>query len=134
MMRSNRMTDQNLKVFTLEELGSDQYRLEFYREMNFVEYFKFVQENPHVSYSAYQRMYQTIVSYGLEKYKFARRDLIHYPFFDDPFNNEQDAVFGLDKQMMRLVEVLKAGATRLGQERRIILLHGPVGYSKTTIA
>lgn len=128
------MTDQNVKMFTLEELESNQYKPELFREMEFGEYLGFAQANPHVSYSAYQRMYQAIISHGLEKYKFARRDVIHYNFFDDPFSSEQDAVFGLDKQMMRLVEVLKAGAARLGQERRIILLHGPVGSSKSTIA
>lgn len=128
------MSDQKTKILALEELESSQYKPEFFQEMDFVEYLGFAQKNPHVSYSAYQHMLQAIISHGLEKYKFARRDLIHYPFFDDPFNNGQDAVFGLDKQMMRLVEVLRAGASRLGQERRIILAHGPVGSSKSTIA
>jgi serine protein kinase len=35
---------------------------------------------------------------------------------------------------MRLVNVLKAAAMRYGTEKRIILLHGPVGSSKSTIA
>ena len=35
---------------------------------------------------------------------------------------------------MRLVNVLKSAAQRYGTERRVILLHGPVGSSKCTIA
>jgi serine protein kinase len=35
---------------------------------------------------------------------------------------------------MRLVNVLKAAAEGYGPEKRVILLHGPVGSSKSTIA
>ena len=35
---------------------------------------------------------------------------------------------------MRLVHVLKAAAEGYGPEKRVILLHGPVGSSKSTIA
>ena len=35
---------------------------------------------------------------------------------------------------MRLVHVLQSAAQRYGTERRVILLHGPVGSSKSTIA
>ena len=128
------MSGPDAKVLTLGELKSNEYASELYHEMDFSKYFEFAQQNPYVAYSAYQRMYQSIIYHGHQKFRFARRDYIHYNFFDDPFSNEQDAVFGLDRQMMRLVEILKAGAAHLGQERRFILLHGPVGSSKSTIA
>ena len=35
---------------------------------------------------------------------------------------------------MKLVQVLKAAAMSYGPERRVLLLHGPVGSSKSTIA
>ena len=35
---------------------------------------------------------------------------------------------------MNLVNVLKSAAHRYGTERRVLLLHGPVGSSKSTIA
>jgi serine protein kinase len=38
-----------------------------------------------------------IISYGSEEYTRNRETLIHYNFFDDPFENGRDAVFGLDK-------------------------------------
>ncbi len=35
---------------------------------------------------------------------------------------------------MKLVNIFKSAAQRYGTERRVILLHGPVGSSKSTIA
>src|SRR3989344_3618512 len=122
------------KILTLEELKSDIYKSEFWKEMPFGEYLNLAHTFPSVSNSAYQRMYKTIVGQGMHPYKFAGRDYIHYTAFDDPWEDGKDAVFGLDRTLMRLVDVLRAGAARLGQERRIILMHGPVGSCKTTIA
>ncbi len=45
-----------------------------------------------------------------------------------------DAVYGLDIPLMRLVHVLRAASEGYGPEKRVILLHGPVGSSKSTIA
>jgi len=39
-----------------------------------------------------------------------------------------------DESWLRLVSVLHSAAERYGTERRVILLHGPVGSSKSTIA
>src|SRR5690606_10194111 len=44
------------------------------------------------------------------------------------------AIFGLDVPLMKLVQTLKAAAMHYGPERRVLLLHGPVGSSKSTIA
>ena len=43
-------------------------------------------------------------------------------------------MFGLDVPLMKLVNVFKAAAHGYGAEKRVILLHGPVGSSKSTIA
>ena len=51
-----------------------------------------------------------------------------------PTNDKgKDAVYGLDVHLMKLVNVLKAGAYQYGPEKRVILLHGPVGSSNSTI-
>src|SRR5262249_18551900 len=55
-------------------------------------------------------------------------------FFKDEDGGGQNAIFGLDIPLMRLVHVLKAAAEGYGPEKRVILLHGPVGSSKSTIA
>ncbi|HLF93222.1 MAG TPA: serine protein kinase, partial [Planctomycetota bacterium] len=41
---------------------------------------------------------------------------------------------GLDRSLMQLVDFFKSAAHGYGTERRILLLHGPVGSAKSTIA
>ncbi len=62
------------------------------------------------------------------------KELIRYKFFDDPHGDRQDAIFGLTRPLMELVNVFKSAALKYGTERRVLLLHGPVGSSKSTIA
>ncbi|HWU42064.1 MAG TPA: hypothetical protein VN132_01460, partial [Bdellovibrio sp.] len=99
----------------------------------FDEYLNLIKANPKITRNAYQRMYDMIVEEGSENYKDFKKDVIRYKFFDDKFNNGKDAVFGLDVQLMKLVNVLKAAALGYGTEKRVILLHGPVGSAKSTI-
>ncbi|GIK54499.1 MAG: serine protein kinase [Chloroflexi bacterium] len=102
-------------------------------EGSFAEYLDIVRADPRVARTAYQRLYDMIISYGSEEYSRNREKLIHYYFFDDPFENGKDAVFGIDKQLMDLVQIFRSAAHRYGTERRVILLHGPVGTAKSTI-
>ena len=100
----------------------------------FDDYLELVKENPRVTRNAFQRIYDMIMSYGKEEYVDAKKKLVHYKFFDDADNFGEDAVYGLDIPLMRLVNVFKSAALRYGTEKRVILLHGPVGSSKSTIA
>ncbi|MCP4361487.1 MAG: serine protein kinase [Chloroflexi bacterium] len=102
-------------------------------EGTFEAYLDIVRHDPKVARSAYQRLYDMIVAHGSEKYTRNRERLIHYNFFDDPFENGKDAVFGIDKQLMDLVQIFRSAAHRYGTERRVVLLHGPVGTAKSTI-
>ncbi|MNJ93456.1 PrkA AAA domain protein [compost metagenome] len=99
----------------------------------FDEYLDLVKKNPKITRNAYQRMYDMIVEEGTETYIDFKKDVIRYKFFDDGQNNGKDAVFGLDVQLMKLVNVLKAASLGYGTEKRVILLHGPVGSAKSTI-
>ena len=107
---------------------------DLYWEGSFEDYLKIVQERPEVTRNAFQRVYDMVVSYGEDEYMDSKKRLIRYPFFKDPIDNGKDAIHGLDIPLMRLVHVLQAAAQGYGPERRIILLHGPVGSSKSTIA
>ncbi|RMG69134.1 MAG: serine protein kinase [Calditrichaeota bacterium] len=100
---------------------------------SFADYLAIVQKNPKVLRTSFQRLYDMILSFGTEEYEDSRKKMIHYKFFDDPIENGKDAVFGLDAYLMKLMNVIKAAAHRYGTERRVILLHGPVGSSKSTI-
>src|SRR6185369_12221794 len=63
-----------------------------------------------------------------------KKKLIRYHFFSDERFGGRDAIFGLDVPLMKLVNVFKSAAQLYGTEKRVILLHGPVGSSKSTIA
>jgi len=100
----------------------------------FDDYLDIVAGNPAVARNAFQRMYDMILHFGTETYRENRQELIRYNFFSDPIGDGKDAVFGLDKALMRLVDVLRSAAYGYGTEKRILLLHGPVGSAKSTIA
>src|SRR5262245_54223108 len=112
--------------------------LKEYAELNwagtFEDYLAIVRKNPAVTRSAFQRVYDMILSYGQEEYIDNKKRLIRYNFFKDEQHAGRDAIFGLDIPLMRLVSVLHSAAQRYGTERRVILLHGPVGSSKSAIA
>jgi len=102
-------------------------------EGTFVDYLDMVQKNPSIARTAYQRLYDMILSYGSESYTEFREELTHYKFFDDPIDGGKDAVFGIDRHLMELVQMFQSAARGYGTERRVLLLHGPVGSSKSTI-
>ena len=101
----------------------------------FADYLDLVATQPHVTRNAFQRLYDMILSFGTETYEVARGEKrIHYHFFDDPLEGGRDAIFGLDEQLESFVNALKSAARGYGIEKRVLLLHGPVGSSKSTIA
>jgi serine protein kinase len=107
--------------------------LDLHWEGSFEDYLEIVRQDPKVTRTAYQRIYDMLVSYGYEEYTRNRETLIHYRFFDDPFENGRDAVYGLDKPLMELARIFQSAARKYGTERRVLLLHGPVGTAKSTI-
>jgi serine protein kinase len=121
----------------IELIAQRQDRDQFRRKNwvgTFDEYLDIIRAKPEVARSAYQRMYDMIVAYGVETVDNGRDREYRYRFFDDPNNNGRDAVFGLRKTLHQLVNALKSAARGYGIERRVLLLHGPVGSSKSTIA
>ncbi|HRK06160.1 MAG TPA: serine protein kinase [Pseudobdellovibrionaceae bacterium] len=100
---------------------------------SFNDYLGLVKENPKVTRNAYQRLYDMIVERGTSEYTEFKKQIVRYKFFDDADNDGRDAVFGLDVPLMKLVNVLRAAALGYGTEKRVILLHGPVGSAKSTI-
>ena len=100
---------------------------------DFADYLDIVRSTPKVTRTAYQRLYDMILDFGIEELEVNKEKVVRYKFFDDPVEGGKDAVFGLDRTLMNLVNVLKSAAHRYGTERRVLLLHGPVGSSKSTI-
>jgi serine protein kinase len=103
-------------------------------EGSFWDYLDIVHDTPTVSRNAFQRVYDMILGYGLENYTQFKNEITRYKFFSDPIDGGADAIFGLERPLMQLVDFFKSAAQGYGTEKRILLLHGPVGSSKSTIA
>jgi len=122
----------NILTVVDRHLDSGKFRQQHW-EGTFFEYLDLVIANPRIARNAFQRIYDMILHYGTTRYNWFKREYVHYKFFDDPFDNGADAIYGLDAALMRLAETFKAAAQGYGTDRRILMLHGPVGSSKSTI-
>ena len=103
-------------------------------EGTFWDYLDIVRDDPLVSRNAFQRVYDMILSHGSTQTTLFKEEITKYRFFDDPVGDGTDGIFGLERPLMQLVDFFKSAAQGYGTERRILLLHGPVGSSKSTIA
>jgi serine protein kinase len=115
------------------KLDVTQFR-EQHWEGNFWEYLDIVMETPAVARNAFQRVYDMILTYGADNTTQFKQELTKYKFFGDPLEGGADAIFGLERPLMQLVDFFKSAAQGYGTEKRILLLHGPVGSSKSTMA
>ena len=123
------------RLFSLIEQSIDRQRFhEQHWEGTFDQYLDLVTANPTMLRNAYQRLYDMVITHGVERYRRFKKDLVRYNFFSDPFDDGADAIYGLDEHLMELVDVFRSAAEGYGTDRRILLLHGPVGSSKSTIA
>ncbi len=132
------MSTEKMQRHELMQMITSLHDLKSYQELNwqggFSDYLHTVQKNPRVAHTAFQRIYDMIVSYGFEEYTEHKKKITHFRFFEDPIEEGKDALYGLDLPLMKLVNVFQSAARRYGTEKRIILLHGPVGGAKSTIA
>lgn len=97
------------------------------------DYLRIVQKDPQICRTAYQRLYDMVMAYGFEEYVEYKKKIRKYNFFNDLFEDGSDAVFGLDVHLMKLVSAFRSAARKYGTEKRILLLHGPVGSAKSTV-
>jgi serine protein kinase len=122
----------DLVTLVAEGQNLNEFRKEHW-EGTFAEYLDLVPQVPKITRSAFQRLYDMILSAGTEEYESAKEKFLRYRFFDDPEDDGRDAIFGIDRALNLLVNTFKSAAQRYGIERRVLLLHGPVGSSKSTI-
>jgi serine protein kinase len=123
----------------LISLVAQRQDIEQFRKKNWIgtfeDYLDLVRQQPEVARNAFERVFDMIMAAGTtvrEEMRGEKR--VHYHFFDDPDNGGRDAVFGLDESLESFVNAMKSAAKGYGIEKRVILLHGPVGSSKSTIA
>src|SRR4030095_8217928 len=121
-------------VERIAKLQDSKQYAELHWEGSFEDYLSLIRQNPRVTRTAFQRIYDMILSHGKTEYIDNKKKLIRYHFFSDERFGGRDAIFGLDVPLMKLVNVFKSAAQQYGTEQRVILLRGPVGSSKSTIA
>ncbi len=105
-------------------------------EGSFLDYLDIVKENPEVVKLAHKRIYDMVISKGVEELKADENpkvrkiygnDLIRkYGFFKDDF-------YGIDKVIMKLVSYFKSAAMKGEEARQVLYLVGPVGAGKSSI-
>ncbi len=96
------------------------------------DYLELLEQDPRPARGAWQRLYAMVEAHGSvapSRPGEPRR----WRLFDDPLGGGAEAVQGLAAPLDQLVRTLRAGALELGPERRMLLLHGPVGSAKSTI-
>ncbi|ATY84170.1 protein prkA [Kyrpidia spormannii] len=92
-------------------------------EGTFLDYLDLVRKNPRIAQPAHARIYEMIVSAGVEIVDGHKR----YAFFSRE-------LFGLDEALERLVEeYFHPAAKRLDVRKRLLLLMGPVSGGKSTV-
>jgi len=101
---------------------------------SFQDYLALVEKDPKITRNAFQRVYDMIMHFGTSEYTEYKKEITRYHFFDDPIDKGKDAVFGIDVHLMKFVNFFKSASAGYGTEKRVLLLHGPVGSAKSTVA
>ncbi|MFK7742323.1 MAG: PrkA family serine protein kinase [Planctomycetota bacterium] len=126
------MSELDLPRLLRDSLDLEQYQQEHW-EGSFQEYLNLVHDNPLILRTAHQRLYDMVLSHGVDEIEVDKAKVPSYRFFADPIEGGRDGIFGLERSIQDLMSVFKAAAHGFGPERRVLLLHGPVGSSKSTI-
>src|SRR5690349_25152912 len=102
---------ENSKIISLikSKLNVDQFK-QLHWEGGFEDYIKVVEQDPRVCRTAFQRIFDMILSYGTKEYYDGKKKITKYLFFNDPIDNGKDAIYGLDLPVMKLVNVFQSAA------------------------
>lgn len=98
-------------------------------EMSYADYIDLLSRRPKLARNAFQYMYDMIVRKGTRQFERYRKTYTHYNFFDDPVI----PIYGLEETLDQFVNFISGAAGHYGTQNRVLLLHGPVGSSKSTI-
>jgi len=123
------MDQKNILVQWADKYDREKFRT-LHEEMSYSEYLDRVYKNPRLVRTAYQRLYDMVMEGGTYTYKRYRKTYTHYNFFDSA---GEVPIFGLEDTLEDLVKFVRGAAGGYGTEKRILLLHGPVGSAKSTI-
>src|SRR5947208_15576507 len=100
-----------------QELNLGDYRKKHW-EGSFDEYLDICGEHPEVTRTAYQRLYDMILSHGTEEAYEQKEKVTRFKFFNDFAAQQGDASYGLDRQLMHVVNSVKSPAKGFGTAKR----------------
>ena len=105
-------------------------------EGTFIDYLELVKANPDIAQLSHKRLYERIMSEGVEVLKgdenpkirkiYGNETIKRYGFFKDDF-------FGIDKVLMKLVNYLHSASMKGEEARQVLYLVGPVGAGKSSL-
>lgn len=123
------MSDKSSALKKYSDLYDRKEFLSLNEEMSFGEYLDLCREKPKLARNAFQYVYDMIVEKGTSTFERYRKTYTKYHFFND----NEIPVFGLEETLSSFVDFIHGAAGGYGTEHRVLLLHGPVGSSKSTI-
>ncbi len=93
------------------------------------DYVPMVIQNPRLADLAHARVHNMIVSHGvtMEEDDDSQDKIAHYDFFEEE-------IFGLETPISKIVDYFNSGGRLLPTRKRILMLMGPVGGGKSTLA
>ena len=105
-------------------------------EGTFLDYLELVKDNPDIAKLSHSRIYDMVVSKGVEVLKgeenpkvkkiYGNDSIRRYGFFKDDF-------FGIDKIIMKLVNYFHSASMNGEEARQVLYLVGPVGAGKSSL-
>lgn len=105
-------------------------------EGTFLDYLELLKENPDLAKLSHKRIYDMIVSKGIEVLKgeeipkikriYGNDVIRRYGFFKDDF-------FGIDKVIMKIVNYFNSASMKGEEARQVLYLVGPVGAGKSSL-
>ncbi|MBM3962079.1 MAG: serine protein kinase, partial [Planctomycetes bacterium] len=110
------MSELDLKQLIRESVDQRQYEAEHW-DGTFDQYLALVQQDPLILRTAHQRLYDMVLSHGVEEVDVDKEKLPRYRFFSDPIEDGRDGVFGLERSLHNLMSMFKAAAHGFGPER-----------------
>src|SRR5256885_11605731 len=104
------VTDTSALVTKIASLQNQKEYAELNWSGSFEDYLAIIRKNHGVTRTAFQRVYDMLLSYGQEEYIDNKKRIIRYNFFKDEHHGGPDALYGLDIPLMRRVGVFQSAA------------------------
>ena len=88
-----------------------------YKSLNwtgtFWDYVEMLEQNPKIARNSYQRLYDMVMSHGVEEFTYCKRKYVKYKFFE---GLGDISIYGLEENLMEFMDILKSASRHYGQK------------------